>query len=658
MVETGPDQNQSRSILKAPFKSQRGRQGAATLPAASRWRELWFCREPSENHWHLRDWIAAAVLFAATAGFILWQNAHVAVLWDIGYILDVAARIAAGQVPYRDFPLVHAPLTFLLQAAIIRLTGRVFFHHVLYVALVGGLGTVLTWRIALNSLRGRIAAAWTTALLLATPLCVVGIYCILPNPEYDCDCAFWILIAVWALQRVDRVSQQTPGRPEQSLRSHDHHDASAFFSRIGRQPRRLLNGFLAGVALTIPLFFKQNMGLPFLVMAVAAILLVLAARHLGREQLEARVKPSPALLPVLAGICASLIAAAFALESTAGIGNYLHWTISVAGQRRLPGLALMAGIYADPSLAWMLPCAVAGLALLRSRLGKRLWAQIAAFLLLAAPLLFALAGLFLYCDDADSRGDSFLTIWPALLLLAAAMALANLARSRRHPSLRAFMPLLLLAAIHGTMMSQQLWGSTYGIWPLLILLMAEMLAVLNGFLSPAGASRRFAPTLAAFASIALLVCGAFYTASEERLSYVKFPNGPVMHSAFPALAGMATPGPFLPELDELLRYAAANIPFRDGIMLPPGEEPFFFATGRAPQFPTTIWDNTCDPYSPARIAALARTRHIRWLIVKRDLQLTADPMPDRAATIHLLMQEFTPVAHLRGYDVYRAKTAD
>ena len=38
-----------------------------------------------------------------------------------------------------------------------------------------------------------------------------------------------------------------------------------------------------------------------------------------------------------------------------------------------------------------------------------------------------------------------------------------------------------LAAIHGTFMSQQLWGSTYAIWPLLVLLVAEMLAFLESF---------------------------------------------------------------------------------------------------------------------------------------------------------------------------------
>ena len=152
----------------------------------------------------LRDWIAGIGLFAATASVVLWQNAHVAVLWDTSYVLDSAARFALGQAPYRHFPFVHPPLTFLVQAAIIRFTGRVFFHHVIYAAVVGGLATLLTWRIALGSLRGRIPGAWTVALLLAAPLTVLGIYCIIPIPEYDGDCTFWILVALWLMQRAER----------------------------------------------------------------------------------------------------------------------------------------------------------------------------------------------------------------------------------------------------------------------------------------------------------------------------------------------------------------------------------------------------------------------------------------------------------------------
>ncbi len=70
----------------------------------------------------------------------------------------------------------------------------------------------------------------------------------------------------------------------------------------------------------------------------------------------------------------------------------------------------------------------------------------------------------------------------------------------------------------------------------------------------------------------------------------------------------------------------------------PGEEPFYFATGRVPRFPVPFFDPTIDPYSPAEIASLVRSRNIRWLIVKTDLQTNEDPTPDRAETMNLLMR--------------------
>jgi hypothetical protein len=311
----------------------------------------------------------------------------------------------------------------------------------------------------------------------------------------------------------------------------------------------------------------------------------------------------------------------------------------------------MLAVFHDPSLLWTLPCVAAALLLLRLAPPRLRWARIAAFALLATPFLFALASLLIY-DDADERGDSLLALWPLLLVLAAALAIVNLLRLWREPTLRALFPLIVLAAICGTFMSQQLWGSTYAVWPLLALLIAEMLASLGRFTTRA-ASSWFVPALAALISITLLICGGFYTASEDRLSYINLPDAPVEHSAFPQLAGMATPGPYLPEFDELLRYAQANIPQDDGLILIPGEDPFYFATGRVPRFPVLLFDPTTDPYSPAETAALARSLNIRWLIVKRDLQMVVDPTPNRAATMQALMGEFTLAAHLRGYDVYR-----
>ncbi len=659
-------------------------------------------------------------LALGTAGTILWQNAHIVVLWDASYVLDSAVRMAEGQMPYRDFPFAHAPLTFLLQAAIIRVFGRVFFHHVLYAALAGAAGTVLAWRIALDSLRGRVRAAWMISLLLAAPLTVLGIYCVVPLPNYDCDCGLAVLAAVWMLLRADVTAL----------------DVRAVDARSA-----VWRGFTAGVAACAPLFFKQNIGLPFLLAFAGAAVWVLAVRTLPRATSDGFGRSRAPLVALLAGALAGLLAAAWLIHCTAGLRNYLHWTIQFAAQRRLPGTRVMLDVYRDPSLLWSLPCAALGMLLLsyggevRShprrksknapRVGHPLWAQIAGFALFAAPFLYTLSSLFLY-DDADERGDSLLALWPFLLVLAGALALVKLVGSGRAVDLRVLTPFVLLAAIHGAFLSQQLWGSTYGIWPLLVLLLAEMIAFvaemlragasdatgagsLSGASLPQGlkpqclsepdgpaeavpllqdplrlssstgseavrvasqddgkaaamrarvrigalSSTWLAAALAALVSATLLVCGGFYTASEERLSYAQFPDGPVASSAFPALRGMATPGEYIPQFDELLHYAAANIPENDGLILIPGEDPFYFATGRVPRFPVLLFDPATDPYSPAEIAELARTRDIRWLMVKRDLQIKEDPTPEREATLKALLMEFKPAARLRGYDVYR-----
>ena len=151
----------------------------------------------------LRDGIAGSLLFAATAAVVVWQNSRLGVLWDLSFILEHAYRISLGQVPYRDFPLAYPPLTYVTQAALIKFTGPVFWHHVVYAAVVGGLGTVLTWRIVLRLLRGSVERPHLAAFLLSVPLIVLGIYCIWPDPSYDGDCAFAILASLLSLLYVE-----------------------------------------------------------------------------------------------------------------------------------------------------------------------------------------------------------------------------------------------------------------------------------------------------------------------------------------------------------------------------------------------------------------------------------------------------------------------
>ncbi len=561
----------------------------------------------------LRDALTATALFFATAAFTLWQNTRVAALWDVSYLLDSSFRIRLGQLPYRDFPFAHAPLIFLLHAAIIRIFGRIYYPHILCAALEAGAATLLTWRILLNlaqpespylPLDGSANRSWFLATLLASPLILVGIYCVYPHPIYDSDCILAVLFALHLLQRT------------------------------GESPARNL---LSGAACVLPLFFKQNIGLPFLIVTLFAVAAIATLRRINHLTIAPQ-------LWLFTGTATALAAALLALHATVGLHNYLHWTVAFAAQRRLPGLSLLLETYRQAALLWTIPAALVGITLLRAgNLRTSRWARPVAFILLAAPFLWTIAALAL-TSDPDDRADQLLSLWPHLLILAAALALYNFRTLQTNPTLNTFLPAILLATIEGTFLSQQLWGSTYAIWPLLMLLIAAMLTQIPTIARP----------LAATIAATFLLCGGLYATSHERLNYIHL-DGPEAHATLPSLRGLTTPGPWIPDFEELVRFTNAEIPANDGILLLPGEVPFYFATGRTPQFPVLLFDPTTNPYSPQQLLDQARAHNIRWLIVTRSLQLTDPTDPDLSTVLRTLQQDFVPYRTLTNYDIYRRK---
>jgi hypothetical protein len=568
-----------------------------------------------------RDALAALLLFLATAAFVLWQNFQVAVLWDLSYLLDTSYRIALGQTPYRNFPLVHPPLTFLIQALLMRVAGRLYLLPMGYAALIGGLGSVVSWRIVLHILRGKVPQAWVLSLVLVVPLVFLGVYGVYPHPIYDCDCAFAILVALFLLQRLN-AERANP--------------VAGVSLWIGPS--------LAGGAVVIPVLFKQNMGLPFLLSVVAGMILLLVVNRFRLHPQTGAVE-RVVLLRLLAAILLSCLAAILLIQGTVGLGNYLHWTVHFAAQRRLPGFADMLKVYRQPSFLWNLPTLGMGLLLLHSRFAARVWIRIAVLCLASAPFIGSLAFLF-FEDDLDERADNLLALWPLLLLVSAVYAFLEL---RKGITLHRLLPFFVLAAIHGTFLSQQLWGSTYATWPLLIILIACILAALPR------TSGNITLAFAAVISATFLVCGGLYAIGHERLNYIQIPDEPLRRSALPALRGMAARGPFLPDLDQLVRFTEEQIPRQDGILLLPGEEPFFYGTGRVPQFPVQIFDQTTDPYSASELIQEARNRNIQWVILKTRLQSNENPLPDRYKMLDLITREFSLVRKLDGYDVYRRR---
>ena len=561
------------------------------------------------------EWLIAAALFASTALVVVWQNAHVAVLWDLSYTLDTSYRIALGQIPYRDFPFVHPPLTFLIQAAIIKLSGRVFWHHVAYCALVGGAGTFLTWRILRRILAGTNHQK-SSALLLSLPLVPLGTYSVFPHPFYDPDCSLAILFSLVLLLHIDR------------------------------KPSALVLPIITGISFVIPLFVKQNTGLAFLSAASLSIIALIVWQGMRREPVRHY------LITLLSALVALAIAIVL-IHRIAGMGNYWQWTIRFAAERRTPARGEMLGIYADKMILVWLAFIVAGIVLFwlnrnRSKLLLMLTAT-----LVSVPFIWP--AIYLLRDsDSSERADRLINIWPVLLIVCFISALVTI---RRRKGISQLLPFIVIAAIHGCFMSQQLWGSTYAIWPLLMILIAMTLADLSATSIRSKQSIDFKWLPLAFTTaiaISLTIAGAFYVRSHERLSYANLDDGEPQRATLPQLKGLSTRGDWIPNFEELVRYSETNIPADAGILLLPGEDAFYYATGRKPQFPVLLFDHTVNPYSPEQIREICRARNITWLIVKQDLQNEEDAVDaekDRITTA--LEDDFEQVESLKNYDIYR-----
>jgi len=572
------------------------------------------CSAPSDR---VCDLLAGTFLFLCTAAFVLWQNTHVTVLWDLSYILENATRISLGQTPYRDFPFPYAPLTFLAQATIIKLFGRVVLHHYLYAALCGGLATLVTWRILLRLVAGSALPARLTAFLLAVPMIFLGTNSIFPHPFYDSDCTFFLLFCIWLLLRMERRN----------------------FPAIAT--------VFCGVCFAVPLFIKQNTGLAFFLSAGVCIVFF-----------GIRKRRAAALL--LAGMAGGVIIGLGLIQYTAGVGNYLHWTIQFASSRRLPGISTVLGVYRDPELIWIFALFAAGLALLllypiAHGLLQRVTGWLGA-LLLSLPFLWALAALFLE-ENASDRVEALLRLWPVVLVASFVLGLWQL---RHSVTIAQTIPFILLGAIHGAFLSQQLWGSTYALWPLLMILIATILIAVAGPEKNDVDSSRKSATLPIMAltgiiSLVLLGTGGYYALSHERLEYADLSGETLLHSKLPALRGLAMRGEWLADFEELVAYTDREIPRGDAILMLPGEDLFYFTTGRTPRFPVVMLDNTVNPYSAEQIAELARQRNVDWLVVKRNLQLQEEPLAFRRQLVELLSRDFEATESLDNYDIYRRK---
>jgi hypothetical protein len=528
----------------------------------------------------------------------------VTVLWDITYVLEIVHRISLGEIPYRDFVVPQGPVTFVIQAIVHRAFGAGVQPHFIAAAVVAGLTLALTFYVVGRQLDGIEAPlAAFLALAVTVPAVFLNGYAILPLPFYDPDCVFFVLLAI----------------------------AAVLWARNGTAAWRHA---AAGALIVVPVFVKQNIGLA----AFAALHLLLAVSALRHPE-ERRGCAATA-----AGSLLALAAALGAIHLTAGLAAWYHWTVTYAASRRWPSAGLVLSVYARPRTWAAIAGALAGYLVVRRARGRA--GVLVGLALVALPWADALRTMFRW--GFASRSYALWGVGTA----AAAAAWFTAARSRDWRFERA-VPLAAIAIAHGAFASQGVHDSSYGVWPLLFVALAPGAAAI--VLAAPPAHRRLAAVLIAASAVVLLAFGYRHVTSHERLGFANL-AGPVEHASHPRLRGLAAPGTHLSDFEQVLRRTDVLIPRDAPVLVMPGEDPFYYASGRRPPLAAVLFDDTAAPYDRQELVRLLDAHGVEWVVLKTRLQLHHSPWRHLEAFVRIdLPARFVPVDELPGYRIYRRR---
>ncbi|QUV94982.1 hypothetical protein J8C00_08850 [Chloracidobacterium sp. E] len=573
-------------------------------------------------------WLAVCVLAVGAGAVHQWQTGRIGVLGDYAYIVDTAWRIAQGEVMYRDFGLPHSPLTFHVQATLIKVFGFSYGVTAWYCTVVNVGYVLLTYGLV------RVLVPGWSGVALCVPLVWLAPHSIYPHPFYDPDACWLVLLNLNLLHWVAT-------------------------RRVGA-----VVAFLGGVTTVLPALAKQNVGYPYVALVVVAVVwwgwlrgrwVGAGAGSRGEGKGESKAEGTAELDVVGlrwfgAGVVVGVVGAAVWLGLTCGLGNYWRWVFASAS-RRLADLTFILETYGNYE-SWVL----GGLMVLGWWLWQRkgegarpFWVATASATLLLGPFVVVSAITWLCGRFFVGFDYPLLSLWVPVMILTLVVGLWQLPAvlSASQP-VRTMLPWIAVILTFFSFLSQGHTGSSYGIWALFVLMMAYAMP-LPGKCWQLLMCWTFATTLT--------LAAIPYVYRNIRLRYIDRRGKTLQTVTSGSFRGFTVHVPHLSNFFELLDFVTKYIPESEPVVCVPQEDPFYVMTGRRNPLPMVIFDRTATPLSPEEIVEEAERRQVKWVIVKRVLQF-GGLAGETKGLPEVFSEKYSRVARLKGYDIlYRSAPA-
>jgi len=523
------------------------------------------------------------MLALISALLVFYQAGRVAPLIDYSYQIENAYRISIGDFPFRDFELVVAPGTYLISALLMRFGGNSFNLDwlVIYACFSQILMILLTYYV----IRKIYSFDEITSGSLILIMMFTG-YVIYPFPIYNGDVALFMLLALSYLVRV-----------------------------VSSEQKLIYSYFLIGVLIALPTFFKQNVGSIFLVSVLGVLFLT--------SLWDKKVLSLKQFCIVFLGALLPFVIFIAVLQSQETLNQAIFQLFEHPGKIRKPlamAIAVVNSYFSYSAMSVYVLFIIPILTLLVIPMEKDSRDD----LLVLSPIVlgtivYVVSNYFL---GIPPYGTQILSVWHVVTILSMVFVGTGIYQFRKYRNIslfKALFPLVPILTAHGAFVSQGVSGSSLHMEALLVIMSASVLA---GVLSISHSVKW--NNLIISISLVLSAFFAAYAYNNIRMSFIDL-RGELNTSRTNLRLGniIATNGPWLPQMEELLTFTEANIPKNEKVAFFPGEDPFFFLSGRISYQRCTQFNATGCSQTPENILSELLKNKIKWVIVKRSFQCPA-----------------------------------
>jgi hypothetical protein len=569
-------------------------------------------------------WVFASA-WALLSGVVVYiQSFRWVPLGDYANMVEYAYKIFCGALPFRDFMTPYPPGTFYIMSWLMKLFGVSNMVFKIYVVFLQVLIVLLTYAILQKLNRDR-----SLNLILILPLAFVG-HAMFPFPVYDIHAHLFVLVAI-----------------------------GLFIAIMNREIKSSPALFLYGVLVALPMFFKQNVGVGMIVAAYLGLLILLfmATKPLRLAD----------FMTVLSGSVLVFAFALFLLYKNDLLVKAYHDIFSFPALNRNPLQSLYEIALNFLSAKFLVLYASFFLTIVAvNKIKKRKLLTISGdainlallvsffavpvSLFLVMFLKFRLAGMAANAFAIVSKVYRYFGgLWYLVFLILVVLLLLKIKRRgiRALDYLDVLSVQIMIISLFQFLAQKLL--SAASIWPLLLILLCyirrEVTAAFNFDLLP---------QIRLFILLLVPVCAFWLFASNSAWyqNHLSF-NFKPPRSSTENLKGLACEGDVIPIMDSMFRFVEKEIPFNESIATLPGEDPFYFTSGRKSLMSYLhLIDHTYN-YDAERVWQEMKEKNIGWIIVKTETQVKV--YTNTEALLKHIMNECDLYAQIRGYEIYKRR---